>query len=146
MTGDPNRDVRAFVDRMAKRLKDNPKAPLRGRHRAAFIAVRPLVEGGLTCGYTMKATWEALREEGKLSMTYETFRAHCRQVGLGRLTTTPPSVGPGTGVDAPLPRQAREREPARSAATSSAPPATQSRDQPRGFRHERVPQKKEIYG
>lgn len=31
----------------------------------------------------MKATWATLRNEKKLSMTYETFRVYCRRAAIG---------------------------------------------------------------
>jgi hypothetical protein len=75
-------EVAAFLERMGKRTSESG-ASHSGMHRVAFTAVQPLVEGVLARGYTMKATWDALREEKKLSMSYETFRTHCRRAGIG---------------------------------------------------------------
>jgi hypothetical protein len=75
--------VAAFLERLSERLSDKVGASRSGVHRAAFTALRPFIDGSLARGYTMKTTWTALREEKKLSMTYETFRAHCRRVGIG---------------------------------------------------------------
>jgi Family of unknown function (DUF5338) len=76
-------EIEAFLGHMAERASQNG-ASHSGMHRVAFTAVQPLVEGVLARGYTMKATWDALREQKKLSMSYETFRAHCRRAGIGR--------------------------------------------------------------
>ena len=75
-------EVAAFLERMGKRTSESGTSH-RGMHRIAFTAVQPLIEVVLARGYTMKATWEALREEKKLSMSYETFRMHCRRAGIG---------------------------------------------------------------
>ena len=120
--------VSAFVARLAARLKDTPGASLSRHHRATFLAVCPLVEGALASGYTMKATWEALRAEGSISMTYETFRSHCRRRGLGRDGR----------------KRARDREPAPAPDVVVRPQAA-SADRSLGFQHERVPQRNEIY-
>lgn len=77
------RELAAFLKRIGERLADSPGGSHSGRHRAAFIALRPLVEGALASGFTMKATWAALREEKKISMSYQTFRMHCWRAGIG---------------------------------------------------------------
>lgn len=76
-------ELEAFLKRIGERLADSPGASNSGRHRAAFIALRPLIEGALASGFTMKATWTALREEKKISMSYQTFRVHCWRAGIG---------------------------------------------------------------
>lgn len=76
-----DKKVVAFLERMAKRLSESG-ASHSGRHRATFTALRPLIEHALAQGYTMKATWAALREEKELAMSYETFRMHCWRAGI----------------------------------------------------------------
>ena len=78
---DESKEVAAFIASMERRMRD-PSAPARGRHWAAFLAVQPLVEAALARRHTMKATWSELREQGKVSMTYESFRSYCRKAGL----------------------------------------------------------------
>ena len=123
------KELTAFVERVAK------QASLRGSHRATFVAVRPLIEGALAAGYSMKTTWEALGAEGQLTMSYETFRAHCREAGLGRVARRP------GGDRAQAEGQAFAR---------SAPPLAGPRERPddrrRTFRHSAVPSTKKIYG
>lgn len=130
------KEVEAFVQRIGKRLNESPRAPHGGRHRAAFIALQPFIEGALAHGYTMKTTWAALREEKKLSMSYQTFRTHCRRAGIGQ------------PMQAPAPASHPRPEPLRSAsAVAPRPGPTAPADgQQRGFRHERVPRKDDIYG
>lgn len=146
-----DKEIAAFVDRMGKRLNDSPKGSRRGRHRAAFIAVRPLIEAALCSGHTLKATWEALREEGKLSMTYESFRKYCRATGLGRETlpkssADPPQAG-NAGPASRVAAAARQLpSPAASSRTSTPAELPAAPDGAREFRHERVPRTDKIYG
>jgi hypothetical protein len=55
---------------------------------AAHAAQAPL--------FTMKATWAALREEKKISMSYQTFRMHCWRAGIGARSRaiSPPEEAP----------------------------------------------------
>jgi hypothetical protein len=78
-----DKEVAAFLERMGKQLSDGPGASRSGKHRVAFTALRPLIDGALARGYTMKTTWAALREDKRLSMSYQTFRLHCRRAGIG---------------------------------------------------------------
>lgn len=121
------KETMAFVERVAGR------ASSRNSYRAAFLALRPLIEGAIVAGYSMKTTWETLRAEGKLTMTYETFRVHCRKAGLGHATQEPARVRPATDKQprtAVKPTAAEKRPDAQSSA----------------FQHNAVPQKSEIYG
>jgi len=125
---------------VGEHLKHQAKASLTSKHRAAFLALRPLVQGALASGYTVKATWATLRADGRISMTYETFRLHCRRAGLGR---APPENG----------RVNHRIQGAEGALSASGgppraidPPQKRSYERPPGFHHERVPRKNEIYG
>ena len=113
-------EVTAFREYMAKRLGESPTASRRGKHRVAFLALRPLIEDALVRGYTMKGTWAALREQGRLSMSYQAFRSHCRREGLAASTSAGHAQGPA--------------------------PTSAAREPQTGFRHDRVPRKKDIYG
>ena len=128
-----NSDTEAFLEYIGKSLSEAPGASHSGKHRAAFTALRSLIEAALAQGYTIRATWSALREKKQLSMSYETFRAHCRRAGIGQAQAPAPQLRP---------------EPARSAHPGPVRPAaaTPSDVPDRAFRHERVPRKKDIYG
>lgn len=130
------KELAAFLARIGKRLSESSGAPHSGRHRAAFVALRPLIEGALAHGYTMKVTWAALREEKKLSMSYQTFRMHCQRAGLGQhpLDAAPASQRRPGSLSSP---------DAGSVRRGASGPGD---DQERGFRHERVPRKGDIYG
>src|SRR5262245_20719572 len=86
-------ELESFLERMRERLSDSRGASQTGKHRAAFTALRPLIEGALAYGYTMKATWATVRDEKKLSMSYQAFRLYCRQEGIGQpqQNAAPPS-------------------------------------------------------
>ena len=126
-------DSDAFLEYIGKRLSENPRASHSGKHRAAFTALQSLIEAALAQGYTMRATWFALREKKQLSMSYETFRAHCRRAGIGQ---PQPSAAP--------PSHSRP-EPLRAPGSAAAGPGPADAPQ-RGFRHDRVPRKGDIYG
>jgi Family of unknown function (DUF5338) len=88
--------VAAFLERIGERLRDSPGALRSGKHRVAFTALRPFIDGALAGGYTMRTTWAALREEKRVSMSYETFRMHCRRAGIGAGSgaASPPEEAP----------------------------------------------------
>jgi hypothetical protein len=121
---------------MRERLSDNRGSSHSGKHRAAFTALRPLIEGALAQGYTMKATWATLREEKKLSMSYQAFRIYCREAAIGRVAQNIPS------------RSQTRSEPLRptDALAAGSGPTSPAEGTQRGFRHERVPRKGDIYG
>jgi hypothetical protein len=91
----------------------------RRHHRAIFIAMHDEIAEALGAGYTLKAIWELLREEGRLAMSYATFRAHCKAAGLKRVS--------------------------KSASASPRPTPPAPRQVP-GFFHPSTPDVKAIYG
>ena len=140
MAANIKKDVNSFVDGLAKRVEGDANARRRGRHRVAFIALRPHIEASLARGYAMKVIWEGLRDAGRISMTYETFRTQCHRARvLEGVASPPPSV------------VSRAVEP-RLAPVRAQPPVPRPETEPaksteaRAFQHERVPQKDEIYG
>ena len=111
-------DSDAFLEYIGKRLSENPRASHSGKHRAAFTALQSLIEAALAQGYTMRATWFALREKKQLSMSYETFRAHCRRAALGQ---PQPSAAPPS-----RPRERCGRSWSRRRAATRLPPRPRS--------------------
>ena len=107
-----DKEVAAFVERVVKRLSDAPHAPQNGRHRVAFVALRPLVAGALASGCTIKAAWATLRDEEKLAMSYQTFRTYCRRAGLESKTEAPEAEPSHSGTN---PTQSRPAIPADTA-------------------------------
>lgn len=140
MPSDVDTEVASFIARVGEHLKHQTKASLTSKHRAAFLALRPLVEGALASGYTMKATWATLRADGRLSMTYETFRLHCRRARLERATRENRyGKQEARGGEGAISRSGGSRRGIDSAQKGS-------HERPPGFHHERVPRKNEIYG
>jgi Family of unknown function (DUF5338) len=129
-------DIDAFLGRIRKRFGEKPGASHSGKHRAAFTVWRPVIEATLAEGFTMMAAWDMLREEKELSMSYETFRSHCRRAGIGQ------------AVQAAAPATHPRPEPPRPAGAPAARPGTSglSDAAERRFQHSRVPRKKDIYG
>src|SRR5690242_17439553 len=66
MSPDVDKEVAIFIARVGEHVKHQPKASLTSKHRAVFLALRPLVQGALASGYTMKAAWATLRTDGKI--------------------------------------------------------------------------------
>ena len=60
----------------------------RGRNRAALMAIQDEIEEVLAAGYTWQDAYEPLIEQGRIDMSYHTFRLHCIAMGL---QTTPKS-------------------------------------------------------
>jgi hypothetical protein len=123
------KEVAAFVERIGKRLSETVRPQKRERNRTAFIALRPFIEGALASGYSIKTIWATLRDEQKLAMSYQTFRTYCRRAGVALKAEARGTERPRSGA---APAQTRTSLPADTAH--------------RGFRHERVPRKKDIYG
>lgn len=57
-------------------------ATARGRNRAAVVAIADEIEEVLAAGYTWQDAYLPLKEEGRIDMSYHTFRLHCKAVGL----------------------------------------------------------------
>ncbi|CZP18769.1 TraK family protein [Legionella pneumophila] len=49
------------------------------KNKVAFLAQKKDIIGALSDGWPMKAIWETLTEEGKISFTYKTFRLYVAQ-------------------------------------------------------------------
>lgn len=138
MSRDVDAEVAAFIARVGEHLKHQAKASLTSKHRAAFLALRPIVQGALASGYTMKATWATLRADGKMSMTYETFRLHCGRAGLGRAPREIKRV------------HHRDQREERALSGKGGPPRDplqgRSYEGTPAFHHERIPRKNQICG
>ena len=81
-----------------------------GRHRAAFLAVRELVETALGNGYAAKLIWRQLSNEGRIAMNYATFRGHCRAQGLTR-RSMPKAAGAATHNESAVQRYVHSSVP-----------------------------------
>jgi hypothetical protein len=72
-----------FLEQLKERAKSTGGARS-GTHRAAFTAVRELVEAARADGYAAKIIWQQLSEEGRVSMNYATFLRYCRALDHAR--------------------------------------------------------------
>jgi len=72
---------KSISERIYQREKDRPKsrAKSRNKNRIAFLAVQEEVLEALDVGWSVKAIWNTLHEEGKIEMTYETFTVYVRR-------------------------------------------------------------------
>ena len=55
---------------------------LSGKNRAIVLDMQDEIAVILAKGYKWRIIWEALTESGRIDMGYDTFRLHCRAVGL----------------------------------------------------------------
>lgn len=74
--------------------KDNRRSD--GRH--SVLVNRDDIREAMDQGYTVKAIWEALRQQGKVSISYQQFRLHVkkliRQPAPVTVTEPAPASGP----------------------------------------------------
>ena len=114
---------KSLSDRIATFMRKQP-ARKSGKTRASVIALRAEIQKALDDGWSVKAIWQTLHAEGSVEVGYHAFRRH---------------------VAALVPQQqagARERQRASIPAAPQAKPPSRERH----FHHDRIPQKKEIYG
>ena len=58
------------------------RAPLSGRNRAVLIEMRDEIATVLEHGYKWRIIWQTLSDSKRIKMGYDTFRMHCRAMGL----------------------------------------------------------------
>lgn len=63
----------SLCDRIAQRESQKEKT-CNSKNKVAFIALQKDIELALASGWSMKVIWETLKEEGKISFSYKTFR------------------------------------------------------------------------
>jgi len=73
--------TKSLSERIYQREKYRPKSlsKIRDKNRIAFLAIQEEVSDALDVGWSMKAIWNTLHEEGKIEMTYETFTVYVRR-------------------------------------------------------------------
>ncbi|MCP6755985.1 TraK family protein, partial [Klebsiella pneumoniae] len=57
------KEVAAFVELIGKDVSESARPRKRERNRAAFVTLRPYIEGALASGYAMKTIWGKLRDQ-----------------------------------------------------------------------------------
>ena len=55
---------------------------LSGKNRAIVLDMKDEIAAVLARGYKWRVIWETLTESGRIEMGYDTFRMHCRAIGL----------------------------------------------------------------
>lgn len=68
----------SLSERIAKR-QANKKGINNTKNKVTFLALKEDIIDALSDGWPMKAIWETLTEEGKVSFTYKTFRLYVAQ-------------------------------------------------------------------
>lgn len=63
----------SLCDRIAHRESRKEKT-CNSKNKVAFIALQKDIEQALASGWSMKVIWETLKEEGKITFSYKTFR------------------------------------------------------------------------
>ena len=66
-------------ERIAERVKKDPGKSKRS-NRMIFVALRGEIEKALNDGWTVKVIWETLREEEKVTFSYQAFNRYVKQL------------------------------------------------------------------
>lgn len=114
------------------------------KNLAAFLAVRDDVRTALDDGWTVKLVWSTLRDEGKITVSYEAFRGY-----VNRLIVRPPAAAVGTSAPtgAPTPSMPPSggtdlARPTPSADQAKSPAIVQPGQQ--GFQFQATPNKGDL--
>ncbi len=71
-----------FTEELEKWVQERDKRQQKRRQDALsveFLAIKKNVTEAIEAGYSLKTTWEYLKEDGKIQSTYETFRRHVQR-------------------------------------------------------------------
>ena len=66
-------------ERIAERVKKDPGKSKRS-NRMIFVALRGEIAKALNDGWTVKVIWETLREEEKVTFSYQAFNRYVKQL------------------------------------------------------------------
>lgn len=72
--------TKSLSERIADLARKGKKASKGGKNRAAFLAVRDDVRQAIEDGWSIKAIWHTLREEGKIPFGYDAFISYVNQL------------------------------------------------------------------
>ena len=106
-----------------------------GQYRAELQRYRASIQRVLECGYTLKLAWESFVEVTGSSISYQSFRRHCRALGIERRRAKRQGADRGRGAGAPE----------RSALPPKAETARFGSELP-VFQHSPVPELDQVYG
>jgi hypothetical protein len=71
--------AKSLSERIAERVKKDPGKSKRS-NRMIFVALRGEIEKALNDGWTVKVIWETLREEEKVTLSYQAFNRYVKQL------------------------------------------------------------------
>lgn len=128
---------KSLSDRIAEWVKAKKPAK-RDQNRADFITNEADVRAALEKGWSARACWEVLHNEGKITCTYQAFMNYVNKLIVAR----PSQVRPAQPqVSTPV-RQERPKSPIPPLPSAPVQPAVDSA--PGSFRFNQVPNKDEL--
>lgn len=111
----------SLSNRVAKFMGQQP-ARRPGKARAVVVVLREQIQKARDDGWSVKAIWQTLHADGSIHVGYHAFRRY-----VAELVSAPNATPAAPTIARPMARE--------------EPVASHSR----GFQHERVPQRNEIY-
>lgn len=72
--------MRTLSERIAERIQNKPAASTAARNRSTFLSLRKEIQQAYTDGWSLRAIWKTLFDEGRISFTYQAFRRYARQL------------------------------------------------------------------
>ena len=71
--------MKSLSERIADRL--NSKKEISGAgNKAVFLALKMDIEEAIKAGWSLRQIWQTLRDEQKITFTYETFRKYANKL------------------------------------------------------------------
>lgn len=80
------------------------------KHKVEFLAMREDISEALEKGWSMIIIWETLRDEGRFTATYNTFRLYVSKYLNGQMLGYYPKNSVGAGTNRSLERQSSKKK------------------------------------
>lgn len=77
---------KSLIERLATSNQIQHKTPVT-KNKVAFFVLRDDIAEALEKGWSMIAIWQTLKDEGKITTSYNTFRLHIAKFINGQTTT-----------------------------------------------------------
>lgn len=109
--------ARNITDALAEWVAKQQTPRRQDAQAVAFLAVRADVVTALEAGYSVKTVWAFLKDEGRITSSYEAFRRHVQrhirsgQKGGTKGRQAAPSPADASPSPAPAPAQTKPAEP-----------------------------------
>ena len=113
--------ARNITDALAQWVAKQQTPRRQDAQAVAFLAVRADVVTALEAGYSVKTVWAFLKDEGRITSSYEAFRRHVQRhirsghKGGPKGKQAAPSPADASASPAPAPDQTKPVEPKRPA-------------------------------